>query len=367
MGKRGRLFRSKRAVATELLLEAMQAIAVILILASSLAYVQNELARIGFAKKFYARDMALLTTTLYSAPGNIYYMYYVKDDEKDPGKYKYTFNISNNFAVVNATNSAKTNSYWYFSSAWMKPILYSEKERLGLINFAKEANEIKAGLSIKTNPKKVFCPAVNTKVSGWKTAVNLIIDPAHGENSSDLGGVNIGDNGFYEEERVLLLALSSGFQMETGKKRFLTRDKSTAGRYKSLDKRSKFIREKAGENSIVIGLSIGDYPDKTKNYIKAYYNINSGGETKTKSRKLGCKILNSILVYQKLKNTKTISGVAIIASDSDYVQKVLPSENVGVVLELGNIQIQRGKNFLADTTNLARAIYEGIEDYYENE
>ncbi len=96
-----------------------------------------------------------------------------------------------------------------------------------------------------------------------------------------------------------------------------------------------------------------------------YYNINSDETTRIKSRKLGCRILNSILDYPRLDRRERINGVAVIPSDSEYVQKILPEGKAGVLVELGNIQIPRNENFLADLTNLAEAINMGIGNYYE--
>jgi len=359
MGKRGRLLRNKRGVGEVLLMEAMQAVAIILILTGSMVYVNAKLAKIGLAKPFYARDAGLLTTTLYSASGNIDYSYYVDAVErKEPTKYKFQFIIADNFVKVNATESSKQNIYWYFSDFGTAPINSEESEILGGIKFLKEGNGIKMGKQISLTKNKILCSAVHTKDAAWRQN-RFVMDPAHGENATDKGAVNNKDENFSESELTYAIAKRIGISEQN---KIMTREKDV---YASFAQRESVV--KGNSNAVVISIHIGDEQSTESNYIKAYYNINSDEIARKKSSKLGCSILNAVVEYGKLDGRENIKGVAVIPSDSDYIKRIVPAGRVGVLLELGNIQIDKKDNFLADTTHLAEAIYTGIGNYYENE
>lgn len=365
MKKRGKLYKNKRAVATELFLEAMQAIAIIFVLISSFSYAQNELGKIGFQKKFYARDISLLTTAMYSAPGNIYYLYEITYEE-EPGRYNFSFETEDNFIRVNATESPQTSTYWFFDDKNLEGFSLSESSSTGILKFAKEPNEMKAGFRTSSNPKQILCPFIDTKKTAWKTGAKLILDPGAGLDETDKGEVNSQDTNFYEEERMLFIALNAGFEFEKGSKRLLTREKD-GKRFVSLQERNDFVNENYEENSIIISLHAGNNADISKAYIKAYYNSESDEDTKIKNRKLGCKILNAIINSEGLTGKSRIEGLAVIPSDSEYITKVIPEGKTGVLLEIGNIQIPKNQNMINDPTTLSRAIFRGINEYYEAE
>ena len=67
---------------------------------------------------------------------------------------------------------------------------------------------------------------------------------------------------------------------------------------------------------------------------------------------------------EKLKQRGRINGANILPSDSEEINKVLPSGEVGIMIELGNINMDPDKTFLKDTDNIAKSIYLGIQNYY---
>ena len=360
MGKRGKFSRNKKAMTEEILLEIMQALAVLLIITGNMMYINTKFSKIGFAKPFYARDLGLMITTAHSAEGNLYYTYNIPVvDPDDPSKYKFQFEIADNLILVNASNSVKQTFYWYFSDLNIKPINYNQAGIIGPITFAKEGNKIELGKNVKTNANTITCPFIDTRNEGW-LGKKIVIDASHGESAADQGGINSIDNGYYEAGLTKTIATRVELQ-----NKILTRP---GDNFVSASQRKSIVTSNDNKDATVISISIGDYPETHKNYIKAYYNIGSDEKTKTKSRKLGCKILNNILVYDTLSGKGEINGVVILPSDSDYINQIIPAGRVGVILELGNIQRPRTpieKNFLSDTTDLSNAIKQGIGDYYE--
>ncbi|MBN2112172.1 N-acetylmuramoyl-L-alanine amidase [Candidatus Woesearchaeota archaeon] len=357
MGKRGRFFSNKRGMAEEVLLEIMQALAILLVITGNMMYVNSRFSKIGFAKPFYARDIGLMITAAHSAEGNLYYTYNIPPiDEKNVEKYKFQFQISDNFVLVNATDSPKQNLYWYFSDLNILPINYDQSGIRGLFTFSKEGNRIDIGKSLDTEPNTLTCPFVNTYNEGWLSK-SVIIDSAHGESSDDKGGINKQDNSYYES--ALTKTIATRIELQN---KILTRPEDN---FVKISQRREIVQNNG--DAAVLVISTGDYPETGKNYIKAYYNINSDEATKAKSRKLGCKILNRILIHEALEGRNRINGVIVVPSDSDYITQIIPAGRVGVILELGNIQIPKlpvENNFLSDTTDLANAIKQGIGDYY---
>lgn len=357
MGKRGRFSRNKRGIAEEVLIEIMQALAILLVITGNMMYINAKFSKIGFAKPFYARDLGLLITTAHSTEGNLYYSYEIPPVEADdPNMYQFQLEIADNIILVNATNSAKQNFYWYFSDLNILPINYNQGGITGLVTFSKEGNRIDIGRSLDTNANILTCPFVNTYNAGWLSK-NMVIDAAHGSSANDKGDVNSADNNYYESTLTKLIATRIELQ-----NKILTRP---GNNYVTLSQRRNLVQN--NKDVSVISINIGNYADTKKNYIKAYYNINSDETTKLKSRKLGCKILNTILIYNSLEGTDKINGVLVMPSDSDYINQVIPAGRVGIVLELGNIQIPKTpieNNFLSDTTDLANAIKLGIGEYY---
>jgi N-acetylmuramoyl-L-alanine amidase len=366
MGKRGRFFRGRKAIGAMLLLEAMQLLAVMLILIGSMMYVNNKLDKVGFYKIFFGRDIGLMTTAMYGAPGNILQFY----DISPPGEagmadYGFGFSVHGNFVRVNATTAPDQIVYWYFSSYGMYPIRFEESfpPSATLLKFGKEGNSIIMGGAQLPSPKGdiLTCPFVDTEESGWLSK-KFIFDAAQGENENDKGAVNQADNTFYESKITMAIANRIGSGRMGNK--LLTREE---GKYAPLNERAEFISGNAGSDTMIISIHAGNSPETGINHVKAYYNMLSDANTRLLSRKLGCEIINSI-IYSKdeISGTSTINGVAIIPSDSDYIQGIIPAGKIGVLLELGNVQIPRNNNFLDEksATELAGAIFDGMYNYH---
>lgn len=363
MGKRG-LFRNKKAVGSMVILEAMQLLAVMLILTSSIMYVQNKLEIVGFSKIFFARDLGLMATALHGAPGNVFQFFDISPKSKKEGEtYEFGFNVSDNFVTVNATTNPGSALYWYFSSYGMHPIKFEESfgPSTGFFKIGKEGNWLLMGKK-KINGNIFTCPFINTAETGYRSK-KFIFDAAHGENETDKGAVNNADESFYEAKTAMDIANKIG-AIELGN-RFFTRE---SGKFATFAKRKEFISKNAEADTVIISVHAGNNPDNKINHIKAYYNVLSDSDTREKSRKLGCNIMNFIIYGQdKIQGAGKINGLAVIPSDSDYIQKIIPAGKIGVLLELGNMQVPKKDNFLADSTKLAGAIYGGAASYHSGE
>jgi len=356
MKKRGRLFKGKKGIQEILLVEAMQLLAVAIVLMSVLFFVNAKFSKVGFAKTFYSRDIALMTTAFAGAPGLMAYDYYVQYiDPDNPGEQTFHFFAGDNVIKVNASESPRQNVYWFFSGPSSK-INFDKNEIAGKSVFIREDGEVRLGDYNDINERAIMCSSIDTEDNVWKQRM-FIIDSAHGENSTDKGNINSADNTFYEEQITSNIAKRMSISENN---KIYTRKQ---GEYARLSKRESVVANTAS-TAMIISIHAGSSKDVSENYIKAYYNSNSNDEIKDKSRKLGCKILNSITDYEKLRNNNKINGVVVVPSDSDYITKLIPEGRIGVLLEFGNIQIPKAENFISDTTHLAEAISHGIGEYY---
>ena len=365
MGKRG-IFRNKKAIGSMIFVEVMQLLVVMFILISSLLYVNNQLDKVGFYKTFFARDMGIMNTAIYGIPGNVKQFYDISPaDPKESEAYNFTFQLLPTFVLVNASTAKDQSVYWYFSSYGMEPTHFDEKIPSGtaILEFQKEANRIEVGTTTSSNSfnaESMICPFIDTFEKGWLTK-NFVFDAAHGEKEEDKGGVNEDDSGFFESDVTMSIATKLG-NKGFGNKKFTRK----SGEFKKLEEREEIVKG-TDDNTVIISIHVGNNSDKNVNYIKAYYNIFSDDATKLKNRKMGCKILNSILENSDdIPGGGSINGANVIPSDSAYIQKIIPKGKIGIILELGNIQRSKDGNILdrKATTELVDAIFEGLGSHY---
>jgi len=363
MKKRG-VLRGKKAMSSILLSEAMQLLMTGLMLTSSLGYVQDKLDKPGFYKAFYSRDFGIMMTALYGVPGNVYQIYStIPKGEEDNLDLQFHFDVSEGIVRINMSDSPKHRLYWYFSDPKIR--FNSYNENLGVshnVQIGKEGDYIKLGEKISVNKKAISCAYIDTKQSDWLKKT-FIFDAAHGENVTDLGAVNQKDSSFYESNIALKIILSSELSRIGNLKR--TRESES---YVKIEERQKIISD-VESNAMIVSFHVGDYEDGS-NHIRAYYNADSTGDIRLKSKRLGCELLNSIMYsfYEKSNEFKmdfNVKGVVVIPSDSEYIKKMVPAGKIGILLDLGNVQLTKKDHFLTDTTRIAKAVYSGLENYHE--
>ena len=101
MGKRG-IVRSKKAIGSMVFVEVLQLLMVMFVLTGSLFYVQNQLDKAGFYKTFFARDLGIMTTAIYGAPGNVFQFYDITPgDPTEASEYNFSFQLFPTFVLVN--------------------------------------------------------------------------------------------------------------------------------------------------------------------------------------------------------------------------------------------------------------------------
>ena len=121
--------------------------------------------------------------------------------------------------------------------------------------------------------------------------------------------------------------------------------------------------ENAKGRDLIISIDTGaDILDPSTQRVIAYYSMESSSADK--AAKLSCLILNSLI--QQIGATSAsmvpLSKQAIL-SDPQY-QMLTAGGKVNVLIKIGNVYHAKDDNILKKETDIGRAIYAGVEQYY---
>ncbi|MFH1850358.1 MAG: N-acetylmuramoyl-L-alanine amidase [archaeon] len=287
-----------------------------------LQYVDNMVDDTHFEKTYMSRDLALLTGTILSSPGNIYYAY---------GADTSPFNVrwaDNGVEVYEDGDIMRISRTYLSDSSVALPEITVVKNRVGL---AKEGARFLATPSLKRNINLLSCPGIDTRADTF--AMKVAIDPGHG--ATDPGLINP-DLGIREAD--LMYGIASVMTAGPFRQTFMTRGRTED---KTPEERLSLI---AADSGLLISLHAG-----TRRGVIAYI----PDRELVQHQKLACNILNSIL--EEFPDT----AVTIAVSDDPLLYR---NSGLAVQLEIGNI-IKPG---LLENPNLvARRIIEGIKKHYE--
>ena len=363
MGKRG-IFGSKKAdINSELYFIAFEVFLAIIVMYALFSYIDRNTGTDSsiFEKSYLSRDLALLTNTIYAAPGNVFYIYKA-DKLRLP---RFDIGFSNQEVTISETGKDRLPFYYPYAND-----LFFSNPSLGLtkpskIEFIKSGNDVKIGESVYLNLNKLNCPQIDTTDDNWKNK-KLLIDEGHG--SEELGFTS---QGRYESR--IIDSIAKSFQVESSSKGFGNIDHTRTGLIgENTPRLSKTkIKEKIKNSDIIISLHVGK-DDKEINNLKAYYSIQSNREIQDKTIKLACLVLNKILDNEE---SGYITGASIIPIDSDTILETdtdpilnyeEAKDKIAILLELGNIEINRGDNMLyKEDGKIGSSMIEGLKAYYE--
>lgn len=326
----------KRGAETLTLVYALELIAgvviALLIIHVATSYGKGE----AINKKYLAKDLALQLNTLYAIPGNAYII-----NSENMGKFSIRF--TNEFVEVYEFEKDPTRGLY--------PYVRTENSNLD-VNFDKpnQLVLVKDGDKIKiqeTIPEfsRSTCPDVNTKDLNWRTNKKIIIDPGHGYES----GKEV------EESKITTNIVSSLTVYLIDANYKLTRD----GNYDlSVNDRLETIKNENPD--AIISIHIGSYSED-KNIVYAYVPKNSDKERE--NWKLACLISNQLTEKFGIETKIIREDISSLKYD-DPKQVLKFPDKVSVMLEIGNIQNEEGKEMLKNIVEISNSIYEGIGAYY---
>jgi hypothetical protein len=349
------------------LIDLLIAVIVFLML---LSYVDQLGESLTFERDFLAKDIALLVDTLYASPGSLtlkypqntfWFGYQLKDNEvqviekgliskKSYGQFTKDTKLdlqSKELFPEKEFEDKRTFIEKFFSPSTMfstyKPDL-PQGTSVNLFFLKDRARLVMSDTELALRPDKPTCPDIVTQENTREKI--LLIDEGEWDKTD------------IRPQITSALALSLYNQL-TSEFREIRHTRLGQIQDANTERNSDIAIEKdIVASDVVLGLYIGEYRDQ-RNVVKAFYSSKSDEQTKEKSQKLACLIVNRMLSNGDLG----IGGVSIIESDNSLI----PEGKVAVLLEIGNIN--KETSMVASTEGLfklATSIGEGINEYFKN-
>jgi len=295
-----------------------------------IAYIAPKITSLDiYQQSKVSREVALMLDTVPALSGNLIYHYPV-----NLSRYELVFK-DNLFTVSYAGGDYAPQSWPYV----LQENLDVSLDEPGSLIFGKDDGRIFVAEEGKL-PATRRCPKVDT--SKEFSRVQIVVDPGHGGT----------DTGFVEgslKEAAIVRVVSSVLQQKIPLLQS-TRDLTTEMPVEMEERRSKVT----SLTDVVLSLH-GTYYREDGDFARAY--VNKVSPNFRKSVKLACTILNGF----------TIGGWTLLPlnaselSDNDP-RKILDHEQVGVVLELGNMQY--ADTMLKNPVKVADQLYNGLVKYF---
>ena len=135
------LFKGKKGISDEVFFNIFELILAMIVIVSLLKFINDVSEQTIFEKNYLARDMALLINTLYTAPGDVSYIY-----NEDTANFKFIYGFMPNKVEVYEKEEALQQNHPFYPFAENKKIKFGYdkieyKEDLR-IRFSKGADEI---------------------------------------------------------------------------------------------------------------------------------------------------------------------------------------------------------------------------------
>ncbi len=293
-----------------------------------------------YEKKYLARDIALLAGAVYASPHDVFTDYYYE---------QYDFTAS--FKEV--TSTGEKLYHVVLSDEDEEKEWYHFAKNNGLLSAA--AVELNKGVFLSKKKRNLQVSEnkwLNTMALDCPDAIaaqgRVVIDPGHSKNEGyQKGKVSEGE---------LVGQVGRNLKVAFGEKSFLTR--SEEGASQRISEPEQVLEE----GDIILGIHLGRYDEG--NHLKAFYSANTDENTKLRSKRLGCLILNNIADQDM---DSYFSGMSVIPIyPEDYENSLLPENHAAILLEIGNINILANleDGEIADRINLiVEAVKKGVDDF----
>ena len=321
MSKRGLFYGKKALVEHNMLVMIVEFVTAAIILGVLLYWVNDIATNKSFDKNVIVRDVSLLTSTITSSPGNIFYEYKINDP--------FIFDFTSNKAKI-ATKEDQFPVFYPYRNNKLLKSEFKTPQPTAKLYFSKENNEFKINTQQKPTLDKINCPKIKT------TKPNSFgIDPLELSTQEDL---------------TLNIANSLTSYLDRNSDIRMTRDIGVTRDINELK-----------DSELIIGIRANQLSDK--NYLKAYYSLASNRAQQ--SNKLGCYILNEILTYLNFEGSAVI-GINPQHFTNQDQEIILDNNKVAIILEIGTIKTDEGLNILRNN-QLPNFISKGITNYYQND
>ena len=272
-----------------------------------------------FERNFYARDLALLTHTVYAAPGDLTYNYNGKISQ-----YNFTVEMADGKVKVARQGSTYYSAYHYAEDLNFKQPPKISRKKVDWLTFRKTGDTIEVLEQLATKQKTRFSyPDIDT--AGEQSKQNIVFD------FSKLKGY--GSNKLDMSDRDAARQVFHSF-------RYLKEDD-----FFGLNKTNATIPASA---NVVFTLTFHTGP---KNGLTAYYN-------NKKSRKMASILINKLSSNPEIRQ-KIDSSNVIEPNNMDFQKGP-----VHVILDLGSVTVEKEKNLMLEGSAIAESISSAIEEYF---
>ncbi len=303
-----------------------------------------------------SRDLALLSNTVYSAPGNLVYTY---ESRTNLSMFDYAFTkkppLMEPQLTVLQQGVAELSYPFVLNNLFARDIGKSDKHTVFSpqeILFQKEEQEITVKKELTPHLEGAVCPVLDTKKTNT-TTLKVLLDP--GKDYENPGANNTALN-LIEYKITIDISKEIGRLLQQNFPNIVfTRENTKSNLTERL---TKIKLENA---NITLSIHTGDYQPTKPNTFKMYYNSKSN--KKKEIQKLACFISNEISGQTTLKTTTLPLEIETLP-DLDSRRILTPTSKIQLYLEVGNIQAYANNNPLLDYPQISNAIKDAIELYH---
>tara|TARA_Y100000310_G_C20695215_1_gene825191 strand:- start:266 stop:1444 length:1179 start_codon:yes stop_codon:yes gene_type:complete len=387
--------RSKKgAIEEQMYIIIVNIIALVIVFGIILNHIHSIKKDTLFDKVYLSGDLALLTNTIYSSPGNVFYDY--SDSSTKINITKFDFSFKDGYVTVNEHPKGNEIKFSYAKELSFESSLPELIETPENIYFVKtdntfsidwitraeegfefsggkfggagatgtwtEKDDLVAYWLPTYNLNHISCPDI--EIEGGLSSQSIVVDPGHGAVSGDPKdpGLEFRDYPHMRDRKEAYITADIANRIEDALDNVkLTRDSDS---YETTEARLTVIEDNNAD--IVISIHLGSYSNN-HNSVKAFIKYNPGNqEIYTKSIKLACRILNAFFSEGRGLG---LDGVVIVPVDTsnlaeeDPMQVINFEDKVAVFLEIGNINTMQGRKMFNEISKTSNSIKDGLDHY----
>ncbi|MFH0979060.1 MAG: N-acetylmuramoyl-L-alanine amidase [Candidatus Woesearchaeota archaeon] len=352
MKKRGFGLRASLDPTHHLYLVLFELFLVAIVFIALMSYVKSLQENTLLEKSYLSKDLALLSTAIYSSPGDVFYVY----THPKIGLQRYNFIFQQGSVIVSDASSYKI-SYPYGLSPKIKASSISIDKPIGILFSLSDSNLY---ITASTLEQTISCPDVETKASGDRI---VAIDPGHGVDTrlsspTSASGAGSVFGTLIEQDLTKNIGSALSYQLnQAGVKTIVT---SSGDSFVSMQERLSTVSR--DDVSLVISLHTGNELPPF-NGIRAF--IYSSSSKSLQSEKLACLVLKQFaLKFPAITSIELNRLDASALEGIDNPMLVLYGDKPSVLIEIGNLQLESGL-LKEQSPSIAEPIVKAIQSYYE--
>jgi len=325
MKKRGRKnFLNKKAMTNQVYHILFQILIAITVYWTLQSYIDSVAEDTMFEKSYLSKDLALLTDTIYSSPGEVRYLY--TNDKAELNKFEFEFS-NQKVSVSEIEAEEKLEAKYPYGEDLKFPYSGQLIRRINQIAFSKTKINLEIDPNFKSGIEKLKCPDINTK-SDIKQ-ISVLIHSEKTELTEKVG-------------KALAEKLKSNFKEVV---------------YLDIEEAKK----RSKDFNLILGIDF-NWDNKDRNIITASVFALDSKEAKEKSQKLACKIVNRLIEEDYL--------ITFVKIDISEIMPIREKDKINVMFYLGNVKNANWISVFKDKDkfeSIINSLSNTIIEFYQNE